>query len=178
MTIELYLVATIENNLTCQIRNACKWNRKQLQNFILSAAIESTQTAHCRKTMTIVTFQNELWWWRAFKTVQFIFVFDGLGWQWASRLKILWVPRRQYTHTFDWKCKCVGEARGPFGAGHDWKQSVQSAKGRRCQCWTFMSKGVHTEVSTDHHTTLWCVTCLLKKQQDLHNHVTTGGPTE
>jgi len=26
--------------LTCQIRNACNWNRKQLQNSILSAAIE------------------------------------------------------------------------------------------------------------------------------------------
>jgi len=63
-------------------------------------------------------------------------------WQRAPRLKLLSVPRRQNTSSFGWKRKFArrvqGVARGPlwhgapFGTGPDWKQSVQSAKGRPC----------------------------------------------
>ena len=107
----LFYFASTQRKLTCQTRNACNWNGKQLQNFILSAAIENTHATYCRKTFSIITIKERIMMNEGLKTAQFIFIFDD---NWPQALKVLWAPCQHCTNTFDWKCKFVGVARDPL----------------------------------------------------------------
>jgi len=130
----VYLVTTIENGpaiyetLVIEVENSFK--------TLSSLPLLTKLRLHiAEKQYSLLRLKNELRWLRAWKTAQFIFIFVGFRWQRAPSLKIFWAPRQHHTNTFDWKCKSVGVAH-PFGAGLNWKQSVQSAK---AQHWVYLT---------------------------------------
>ena len=95
--------------LNYQIRNACNWNRKQLQNFVLSVSSSCYwKNSGCvlwKKMTTVTNYEQIMLMIEVVqKRAQFTFIFDGNG---PHAWKILWAPCRHhnYTNTFDWKYK-------------------------------------------------------------------------
>ena len=112
--IKPYLAATIDWNLICQIRNDHHRNRKQLQNLnplcLNQTAIERTY-ANKRivllKKISYTLSKNNCHCYDErtnFKGVKNLAVNFKFRWQRAPRLKVLWIARRRYTSSFDWKC--------------------------------------------------------------------------
>jgi len=86
--------------------------------FQNAPSTEKTLIIHYRKITTIVAIKERI---VRIKGDKKRAVNINFRWQRAPRIRLLWVPRRNYTSSFDWKCKFArlaqGVARGPLWRG-------------------------------------------------------------
>jgi len=157
-------------NLICQIRNDHHRNRKLLQNLsplcLNQTAIEKTYATKrivLLKKLSYTLSKNNSHCYDErsnFKGVKNFAVNFEFRWQRAPRLKVLWIPHRRYTSSFDWKCKfarlIVGAARGTL-----WRWA-------RLEAISPIGQGPALYLGIWHHlgfmcTICWSAACALRK---------------